>query len=313
MCNAHNHPPGCTCGWGGGWHSNSYGGYWGHAPALTSWVNHPSLVSRQVPPAKQDSNKETRISAANLKPGELRSGWVNPNATCPVCGCAVYFYQSEDGARVFFDELGPPWPKHSCTIHKNTKPAPNGSTRLASQSTRWDQDGWFSLENPRVFRIGEGTLRRVRGTCGDIERSFLFRIKADVTLNVVRFKESKKGIFELSFLARMEKTKSWCIGTGQVSEGNLPLISNTIDLRIINDATLNEATHFIQKIHEVNSEAVTGAPSIPVKEPIPISAAVLSRSLLQELDAIDQELLNLRSKIRNFRSNLIITMNNKSQ
>lgn len=41
--------------------------------------------------------------------------YVNPNARCPGCGCAVYFYQSPYGGRVFFDELGPPWPKHPCT------------------------------------------------------------------------------------------------------------------------------------------------------------------------------------------------------
>ena len=41
--------------------------------------------------------------------------YVKPNATCPVCGADVYFYQNEYGSRVFFDELGPPWPKHPCT------------------------------------------------------------------------------------------------------------------------------------------------------------------------------------------------------
>ena len=41
--------------------------------------------------------------------------YVNPNACCPVCGASVYFYQSPYGGRVFFDELGPPWPKHPCT------------------------------------------------------------------------------------------------------------------------------------------------------------------------------------------------------
>lgn len=38
-----------------------------------------------------------------------------PNATCPVCDASVFFYQSPFGGRVFFDELGPPWPKHPCT------------------------------------------------------------------------------------------------------------------------------------------------------------------------------------------------------
>lgn len=43
--------------------------------------------------------------------------YVNPNARCPECGVAVFFYQSPYGGRVFFDDLGPPWPKHPCTDH----------------------------------------------------------------------------------------------------------------------------------------------------------------------------------------------------
>ncbi|WP_158238654.1 hypothetical protein [Roseateles chitinivorans] len=38
-----------------------------------------------------------------------------PNARCPVCFASVFFYRSPEGGRVFFDELGPPWPKHPCT------------------------------------------------------------------------------------------------------------------------------------------------------------------------------------------------------
>jgi hypothetical protein len=45
----------------------------------------------------------------------LRQCYVNPNATCPVCGDGVYFYANQFGSRVYFDELGPPWPKHPCT------------------------------------------------------------------------------------------------------------------------------------------------------------------------------------------------------
>lgn len=41
--------------------------------------------------------------------------FVDPNALCPVCGAPVFFYSSPFGGRVFFDSLGPPWPKHPCT------------------------------------------------------------------------------------------------------------------------------------------------------------------------------------------------------
>lgn len=43
------------------------------------------------------------------------SRWKKPNAQCPVCGAAVYFWSNADGSRVYFDEMGPPWPKHPCT------------------------------------------------------------------------------------------------------------------------------------------------------------------------------------------------------
>lgn len=43
------------------------------------------------------------------------SCFVNPNAICPVCKATVFYYQNDRGSRVFFDDLGPPWPKHGCT------------------------------------------------------------------------------------------------------------------------------------------------------------------------------------------------------
>lgn len=36
-------------------------------------------------------------------------------AKCPECGQNVFFHQATNGGRVFFDFLGPPWPKHFCT------------------------------------------------------------------------------------------------------------------------------------------------------------------------------------------------------
>lgn len=48
-------------------------------------------------------------------PFQTVESYVNPNAYCPVCGEKVYFYQSIHGGRVFFDDLGWPWPKHKCT------------------------------------------------------------------------------------------------------------------------------------------------------------------------------------------------------
>jgi hypothetical protein len=41
--------------------------------------------------------------------------YLDPNARCPVCGASVFFYRSPHNGRVFFDDVGWPWPKHGCT------------------------------------------------------------------------------------------------------------------------------------------------------------------------------------------------------
>jgi hypothetical protein len=42
------------------------------------------------------------------------SSFTHPT-TCPVCDQTCFFYQNHHGSKVFFDSLGPPWPKHACT------------------------------------------------------------------------------------------------------------------------------------------------------------------------------------------------------
>jgi hypothetical protein len=96
MCNAWNHSPGCQCGWGGDGHlgrrttGNSYSS-WGIDAILRDYGGQAA---------------RERV---------YTDSYVNPNARCPVCGAQVFFYQSPYGGRVYFDELGRPWPKHPCT------------------------------------------------------------------------------------------------------------------------------------------------------------------------------------------------------
>lgn len=129
MCNAWNHPPNCSCGWGGF-------GYLGSGSQKKSIGNFFSL-------------------------GCTLSSYTNPNANCPVCGDSVFFYQSPYGGRVFFDELGPPWPKHPCT-DKSNKSIARSKLHNAGQSGKyqWQKDGWsplldftVSIFTPEVLRV----------------------------------------------------------------------------------------------------------------------------------------------------------------
>lgn len=107
-CNAWNHPPGCTCDFRGGWRG-VYGGGDDHPPGY--WQ-------------RSDS-------------------YTDPNARCPKCGASVFFYKSPMGGRVFFDELGPPWPKHPCTDNgaaargRNSGPRPRSLRPATARADRW--------------------------------------------------------------------------------------------------------------------------------------------------------------------------------
>ena len=123
MCNAWNHTPGCTCGWGGVFYGSG------------------------APRGK--------------RPSLILSSYINPGARCPVCRRPVFYFESRNGGRVFFDELGPPWPKHGCTDNGDEKAAsPLSSANKTSTTYRWQLNGWspFILElvydySPLLLRI----------------------------------------------------------------------------------------------------------------------------------------------------------------
>ncbi len=131
----------------------------------------------------------------------LFPSYVNPNATCPVCGAAVYFYQSPYGGRVFFDELGPPWPKHPCTDsslgarYAATVPSERSIERSQTQRVTsctgalpaWFEEGWrpFVTEEAIMkstalevtgFIIDSAGRKRIKITCPFAARCFFERI-----------------------------------------------------------------------------------------------------------------------------------------
>jgi hypothetical protein len=122
MCNAHNHPIGCTCGWGGE----------GHLGKRT-----PETYTQLI-----ESLKNLQVDYFIQ---EKYSSYVNPNARCPVCGDPVYFYKSENGGRVFFDELGPPWTKHPCTDTSLSYDNIYKATFFETFNPRWKIDGWIPV------------------------------------------------------------------------------------------------------------------------------------------------------------------------
>jgi len=186
VCNAHNHYPGCNCGWGGGLS--------GGRP----WQYPPSTYSGAVPLPAWLKSVTPHIDS-----------YTNPNASCPVCGENVFFYQSPYGGRVYFDELGPPWPKHPCTDNRTIPDRPVMIQR--SHVYVWQRQGWKPFKVTAVlakaaglpslyFTVVKGLSQGVPITVHVIEPSFYERIDEDASLIFAHAKFESQDELELSFL-----------------------------------------------------------------------------------------------------------------
>lgn len=95
MCNAHNHPPDCRCGWGGKGHKGKGSG--GYARSYRAFM--PTYYARA---------RSYQTAIARWPHVSFRH-----SSPCPICGAPVYFVRHNGGA-VWLDALGLPWPKHAC-------------------------------------------------------------------------------------------------------------------------------------------------------------------------------------------------------
>ena len=194
MCNAWNHPPGCTCGWGGDGHLGSRAGAYQPLPASPSYRFNPHY--RTV------------------------SSFTNPNAHCPVCGASVFFYQSPHGGRVFFDELGPPWPKHPCTdntpvavassLRPRLVPSSSPSQNLVNTTTNptWMDAGWQPFFCERVVQAtGDGGYCRLDGYIGDKCITLYLCARRFPEAALVHLKSPHINEYDVSLLWEEEGTK----------------------------------------------------------------------------------------------------------
>lgn len=176
-CNAHNHPSDCNCGWGG----VCYGRV---QPSPSAYI--PYL-------------KRLRSS-----------GLLQPNANCPICGNAVYFYESPYGGRVFFDELAPPWPKHPCT---DTHWARSGGKLWTGKSSNryYRTSAWPELIDAQLHN-GSPVSRLTSK-----QRVIYIRFETSLTLELIQIDTTKPrehGLVLLSLLLYDPIKKEWHLAQG---------------------------------------------------------------------------------------------------
>ncbi|MBL5979725.1 hypothetical protein JAO85_20825 [Comamonas sp. NyZ500] len=189
-CNGFNHQPGCTCGFRGGW-----GGYRSFDPLQRRFDNEPRP-------------RQLGFQQGTAQP--LSGGFTRPGAKCPVCGDTVYFYQSPYGGRVFFDDLGPPWPKHPCTDNITAS-----SKAKAASHTSWHLNQWQPLTHASTAEISPVRgIYRISGRISDRDHSFFFRAYDIVMAEIVRIQKIGRGKFALSVLDFNTVDQTWCVWDG---------------------------------------------------------------------------------------------------
>lgn len=182
MCNAWNHHPDCRCGWGGEGH-------------LGRRDSNDGSVTKSVPPIYT----------------KYYETFLNPNAKCPVCGQPVFYYQSPTGGRVFFDELGPPWPKHPCTIRKNDKIhfREMPTAKAVPTDYSWGLDGWAPF-------LGVNYERNTNSAKGHLNnRNIYLKIRFS-KVEKVNIKALNSGLWMAKPLDRGNYSVSICLGNKTV-------------------------------------------------------------------------------------------------
>lgn len=117
MCNAYNHPPGCTCGWGGGVkYTNYYTNKKKINPIPKVFPVESIIIGRNIEKfviLENDIAIKEKVLFSETKP-----------VNCNFWGMKVYYYKNNIGSKVFFEHLGIPWIKHECKEYlkfKNNK------------------------------------------------------------------------------------------------------------------------------------------------------------------------------------------------
>lgn len=177
MCNAWNHSLDCTCGWGGDGHTGRR--TIGNTPFLN--IGKPTFKTYR----------------------EFFDSCTIPNAKCPVCGDPVFFYRSPSNGRVFFDELGPPWPKHPCTIspHRIITTARPVNLEVISNPMTYFVDGkWKPFLVECLINVDlKHNILEIVGYVGDLKKSFFTKLGGITTDFPFFINESESEVRLITF------------------------------------------------------------------------------------------------------------------
>lgn len=130
-----------------------------------------------------------------------------------MCGAKVFYYQSRFGGRVFFDDLGWPWPKHPCTDNRDrplkSPPIVRGSIAIKDRHGHtldiYDLDDLqeepdryaFTFRNPKTRARLDLAFSRKAMAKGGVKIDDFW----DAPSFLLRRDDEKKGAYRVEFIS----------------------------------------------------------------------------------------------------------------
>ncbi len=130
-------------------------GYNHYSDCTCGWCQKFSSLRGSYDPTADNARVSLQELGFN---GSWSSCFVRPNARCPVCFAAVFYYSNSSGSSVYFDELGWPWPKHPCTDHPKCK----ATGAVSAQPVRGRKRGEIDEVGGALVAVGTDPKRSFR-------------------------------------------------------------------------------------------------------------------------------------------------------
>lgn len=174
----------------------------GHWVDRTDWdrIGGYRRIFDQAPVERQHGARQQIARTSVRNPSrEAPFSFTIPNAICPVCGAKVFFYANEHGSRVFFDELGPPWPKHPCTISDDM-----------SLGGGWTSSSWLTEAEIGSF----------------LSRPFEERLLGWRPIEVLRTKVTKRAFLQAEYIDEVSRPSfsGWLVDARRPTTGSIAFI-----------------------------------------------------------------------------------------
>ncbi|MEZ8042420.1 MULTISPECIES: hypothetical protein [Vibrio] len=181
------------------------------------------------------SVKQPKGFKSNSKQYSSDKAFTVPNAKCPNCGDNVFYYEHPNGAKVYFDELGPPWPKHPCIIERRTSTKRKVSKNKPA-SANWMSSYWKPLILEKKVKLANGEGVRVQAKTSEYSVRFLLKNQLlkqkfcsgdDIDQLIMLARKTEDKIRPKVEIALTSGLQSWTMLGELVTQVNEPKVSQT--------------------------------------------------------------------------------------